>query len=203
MSLNLFGIQISRWSQSAESAFIKGMDLVGTDCADEKIRDAIIDAAHGETSAIEEAFTQVEGMRREPQSYASDRARRVFAAAVQNGPVSPVDHAHAELYTRERRLEQLPQDVAIAELCELSPAVKQYCEGVLQRKRKRYEKAGWVRWLLADRRMEKEVDALVGPESRMREPLLRSPIVSGVVMAWVRDTTGLATAMKTATRQRD
>jgi hypothetical protein len=65
---NLFGIEISRWSQSAESAFIIGMDLVGTDCADEEIRDAIIEAAHGETSAIEEALTHVEDMRREPQT---------------------------------------------------------------------------------------------------------------------------------------
>jgi hypothetical protein len=200
MSLNLFGVQVSRWSQWAESAFSTGMDLVRTDCTDVEIRDAIIDAAYGKTSAIEEALTHVEDMRREPQSYVTDRALRVFSAAAQNGPVRPVDPTHADLFERERRLEQLPRDAAIAELCDLSPAVRRYCEDVLQRKRKRYEKAGWVRLLLAERSMEKEVDALVGSGSGVHEPLLRSPIVGGVVMSWIRETTGLATAMKRLTR---
>jgi hypothetical protein len=194
MPLNLFGIQISRWSQSAESAFVRGMDLVRTDCTDEEIRDEIITIANGNTSAIEEALTQVQDMRREPQSYVTDRALRVFTAAAQKGPVPPVDSTHAELYERERRIERLPRDAAIAELGELSPAVRRYCEGMLQKKRGRYGKAGWMRSLLVERSMEKEVEALIGPESGAREPLLRSPIASGVVMSWMRDTTGLATA---------
>jgi hypothetical protein len=199
MPLNLFGIQISRWSQSAESAFAKGMELVRTDCLDEEIRDAIRDVADGKRSAIEEALRHVEDMRREPQSYVTDRALRVFAAAAENGPVAPVDCAHAELYEREMRLEKLPRHVAIAELCELSPAVRRYCANILL-KRNHYEKAGWIRIMLIERNMEKEVDALVGPASRASEPLLRSPIVNGIVMSWIRDTTGLAKAMKRSMR---
>jgi hypothetical protein len=191
MPLNLFGIQISRWSQSAESAFVKGMELVRADCLDEEIRDAIRDAADGKQSAIDEALRHVEDMRREPQSYVTDRALRVFSAAAEKGPVAPVDRTHAELYERERQLEKLPRDAAIAELCEMSPTVRRYCDNILRKKRNRYEKAGWVRILLIERNMEKEVDALVGPESRTSESLLRSPIANGIVMSWMRDTTGL------------
>jgi hypothetical protein len=170
------------------------MDLVGTDCSDGDFRDAVIDAAGGDTSAIEEALTYVRGLRCESQSYATDRVLRVFTAAVHKSPVPPVDSAHAELYERERRLERLPRDVAIAELGELSPTVRQYCDDVLHKKRNRYGKAGLWRSSRVELRIEKEVDALVGPESDARESLLRSPIAGGVVMSWIRDVTGLATA---------
>ena len=192
--VRLFGIELSRWSQSAESAFFRGMDLVGTDCSDEDVRDAVIDAAGGNTSAIEEALTHVQDMWRESQSYATDRALRVFTAAVQRSPVPPVDSAHAEFYERERRLERLPRDVAIAELSELSPAIKRYCDDVLRKKRGRYRKFGLWRSARVELRIEKEVDGLVGPESDAHEPLLRSSITAGVVMSWIRDVTELATA---------
>ncbi len=196
MSLKLFGIQVSRWSQAAESAFSKGMSLVRADCSDEEIRDVIINAAHGEASAIREALTQVEGMRHDPQSYVTDRALRVFAAAARNGPVATVDSASAELFERERRLEKLPRDAAIAELCELSPRLKRYCENVLRQEEKQYEKAGSRRLVSLERDMEQEIDLLVGPEADVLEPLLRSPIAGGVVMSWTRETTGLAEAIK-------
>lgn len=167
---------------------------MGTDCSDEDVRDAVINAAGGDTSAIEEALTHVQGLRRESQSYATDRALRVFTAAVQKSPVPPVDSAHAEFYERGRRLERLPRDVAIAELSELSPAVRQYRDDVLHKKRNRYRNAGLWRSSRIELRIEKEVDALVGPESNAREPLLRSPITSGVLTSWVRNVTGLATA---------
>jgi hypothetical protein len=199
MSLKLFGIQVSRWSEAAESAFSKGMSLVRTDCTDEEIRDVIINAAHGEASAIGEALTQVEDMRREPQSYVTDRALRVFAAAASNGPVAPVDPATAEVFERERRLERLPRDAAIAELCELSPVLKRYCENLLRQEEKQYEKVGWRRLISVERDMEREIDRLVGPESDVHDPLVRSPIAGGVVMSWMRETTGLATAMKQLT----
>jgi hypothetical protein len=57
-----------------------------------------------------------------------------------------------------------------------------------------------VRLLLADRSMEKEVDALVRAGPGVNEPSLRSPIVGGAVMSWTREATGLATAMKRLTR---
>lgn len=199
MSLKLFGIQVSRWSQAAESAFSKGMSLVRTDCGDEEIRDVIINAAHGEASVIREALTQVEDMRRDQQSYVTDRAFRVFAAAAKNEPVAPVDLASAELFERERRLEELPLDTAVAELCELSPRLKRYCESVPRQEEKQYEKAGWRRLISIERDIEQEIDLLAGPEADVLEPLLRSPISGGVVMSWTRETTGLAAAIKQLT----
>jgi hypothetical protein len=199
MSLKLFGIQISRWSQAAESAFSKGMRLVRTDCTDEEIRDEIINAAHGEASVVREALTQVEDMRRDQQSYVTDRAFRVFAAAAQNEPVAPVDLANVELFERERRLEKLPLDTAMAELCELSPTLKRYCEDVPRQEEKQYEKASWRRLISIEHEMEREIDFLVGPEADVLEPLLRSPISAGVVMSWTREATGLAAAIKQLT----
>jgi hypothetical protein len=178
------------------------MDLVRTDCADDKIRDAIVGAAGGETSAIEEALVHVQDMQREPHTYVTDRAIRVFTAAAQGGPVSPVDSSHAKHYERERNLEKLPRDAAVAELGRLSPAVRRYCEGVLQKKRNRYGKASRIRSVLEDSRMEKEVDALVGPKSDADDPLLRSPIASGIVMSWVRDVTGITTVWNGMKAQR-
>jgi hypothetical protein len=188
--LRLFGIEISRWSQSAESAFIRGMSLVRTDCSDEQIRDEIIEAAGGDLSAIEEAFTHVEDMRREQQSYVTDRALRVFTAAVRRDPVRPVDNVHVELYERERWLERLPREVAVAELCELSPAIRQYCEEA-RKKRNQYATANSRKRLQIEENMENEVDVMVGPRSRAQEPLLRSSITAGVVKSWVRDVMGL------------
>jgi hypothetical protein len=132
----------------------------------------IINTARGESSAIEEALTQVEDMRREPQSYVTDRALRIFAAAARNTPVEPVDPTSAELFGRERRLEKLPRDAAVAELCEPSPELKLYCEHVLRQEEKQYEKAGWRRSMSVERDIERKVDRLVGPESDVHEPLL-------------------------------
>lgn len=192
-SVNLFGMKISRWSQSAESAFVRAMELVGADCTDEEMRDAIISAADGDTTAIEEALAQVqEDMRRESRSYTTDRTIRVFTAAIQKGPVLHVDNAYAELYERERRLDKLPLYDAINELCRLSTAVRQYCEDMLRTKMNKYGKTGLVRSSQAENDLENEVDALVGPKSGREDPLLRSPTASGVVMSWVREITGLA-----------
>lgn len=194
-SLNLFGMQISRWSQSAESAFVRAMELVSTDCTDEEMRDAVISAAGGDTSAIEEALTQVkDDMRRQPRSYRTDRVFRVFTAAIKKSPVEHTDHSYAGLYRRERWLDKLPLDAAIMELCKLSPTVRQYREDVLQARRSRYKKTGWMRSVLAEERLEKKVDTLVGPTSDAHEPLLRSSTASGVLMSWTREMTGLATA---------
>lgn len=134
MPLKLFGMPISRWSQSAESVFIAGMGLMRTDRTDEEIRHEIISVANENRAAIEEALKQIKDSEGEPPSYVTDRALRVFTAAVQNGLVPPVDSDHAELYERERRLERLPLDAAVAELGELSPAVRRYCEDVRERK---------------------------------------------------------------------
>ncbi len=194
-----FWPKIARWSQAAESAFSKGMSLVRTDCTDEEMRDAIIAAAHGNVSVIGEALKQIEDMRREPQSYVTDRALRVFGAAARNGPVAPVDPARAELFELERRLEKLPRDVAIAELCALSPRLSRYCDSALRQGKSQYGKAGLRRLISVERDMEREIDSLVGPESDARDPLLRSPIAGGVVMSWVREITGLATAIKQIT----
>jgi hypothetical protein len=199
MSLKLFGIQVSKWSQGAESAFTKGMSLVRTDCSDDEIRDVIINAAHGEASVIREALTHVEDMRREPKSYVTDRAFRVFTAAAEGGPVVPVDSANAELFERERRLEKLPEDTAIAELCELNPRLKRYCENMLRGNGKRYEKAGLRQLISIERDMEQEFELLVGPEADVADPLLRSPIAGGIVMYWTREISGLATAIKRLT----
>lgn len=170
-----------------------------TDCSDEEIRDVIINAAHGEASVIREALTQVEGTQRDPQSYVTDRALRVFAAAARNEPVAPVDLVSAKLFERERRLEKLPLDIAIAELCELSPRLKRYCENVRRQGEKQYEKSGWRRLISLEQDMEQEIDFLAGPEADALEPLLRSPIAGGVVMSWTRETTGLAAAIKQLT----
>jgi hypothetical protein len=196
MSLKFFGIEVSRWSQAAESAFSEGMSLVRTDCTDEEIRDVIIDAAHGETSAMEGALAQVESMRCGPQTYVTDRALRVFDAAARGTPVAPVDPASAELFKRERRLENLPLEAAVAELCELSPALKGYCENVRRQGDGQYEKTGLRQLIAIERGMEREIERLVGPGSDVREPLVKSPIAGGVARTWIREKAGLTRAIK-------
>jgi hypothetical protein len=185
-SLRAATIGYRRGQEPASQRFLTdALQVVRSRPGDPAALEAFAEMVVEDRFAAGEVRTQLS---RGPQSYESDRARRLLDAALSGSPPAPPDPSNAALFEAEEALGRRPLREAFAQLSAREPGLERLrartaesCAQLLQAShrsgRSTAERAAFHR--LRSRAMT-EVAALVGPRSQHSDPLLHSYIARNV-----------------------
>jgi hypothetical protein len=185
-----------------DKIIITGLELVGTDRTDEEIRAEIERTAGGDESALEKALNHATQTWGKDRDYLSDRALRVFRAAARHEAVQPSDPRHAELFSRERHLNNMSPEDAVRELAGLSSEVQVFCDWIRDYDRTHDKEPGRREVMRRHKEIWKRVEQVLGPEAGQRDPLLRSTITLNYAVTWALDVSGVRGAMNAMAKRR-
>jgi hypothetical protein len=182
-------------SSEADDLFRTAVGVVDSDRSDEEIRDEIRRAAGGDAKALADASRHArvwDG----PDDFLSDRAKRVFDAAVANTAVAGPDPAMAEMFRREKVLHGAPRDEAVRELWLLSNELEVWCRGIRADVEARSQPLGMRETWKLQRQVWKALERLVGPDAEVvPDPILRSLVAAQIISSWVFEAYGLSAAV--------
>jgi len=178
-------------SSEADAVFRTGMELVDSDRPDAELRDEIRSVAHGDRAILKEAAHHARlCLAVAGESHDTDRAVRVFAAAVDGGAVQPPDPERAEFFASEKALAALPREEAVRQLWLRSKDLERWCSATLA-------EAIALAAPVSNRRMKvwklrRQIDAalprLLGPKARApADPLLGSAVAEQHVRIWIHE----------------
>jgi hypothetical protein len=177
-------------SSEADAVFRIGMQLVDSGRSDAELCDEIRRVAHGDGSVLKEAADHARVSLEFGEWHDTDRAVRLFAAAVDVGAVQPPDPTRAEFFASEKALAALGHEEAVRQLWRLSEELERWCRATLA-------EAVALAAPVRNRRMKvwrlrRQIDAmlprLLGPAARVpADPLLRSTVAEQHVRTWIHE----------------